>query len=333
MGQDCVLMLLDNSDFARDGDAFPSRLGAQLECATFVARKLNNENQANSFGLMTTAGQSCEILLTPSTEPESLFASFSKISIGGRSDICRAIQVAMLVMKHRTNKNQTQKIILFVGSRVQADEGRLANLAKDLRRNNITLDIVNICVEENVPMLKGFLAACGNEDYGKLVHHPFSSKSVLESMQWGLYSMKGASAPMEEDVDQEYLMAVQMSLEEAEKTQYAQNNNVKRNTSGGMEIEEDFERISINPSDGVSKESPGSKTRDRSHLSDIDFIKEIIKDLKLDIDGQKIAEKMKIGHSASKYVVQGSLAELEVSRTIDQGQREGQRRDNQEKQE
>ena len=325
-------MLLDNSDFSRDGDAYPSRLGAQLECATFIARKLNNENQANSFGLMATAGQSCEILLTPSTEPESLFASFSKISIGGRSDICRAIQVAMLVMKHRTNKNQNQKILLFVGSKVHAEESKLAILAKDLRRNNIMIDIVNICVEENVTLLKRFLDACGSEEFGKLVHHPFSSKSVLESMQWGLFSMKGASAPMEEDVDQEYLMAVQMSLEEAEKSQYTQNEKITT-VSGGMEIEEDFEQISINPSNALSMGGPGNKMRDRSHLSDVEFIKEVIRDLKLNIDGQQIANKMKIGQLSSKHVIQGSAKELDVNRIVDREKRETQQRENQEKRE
>lgn len=326
-------MLLDNSDFSRDGDAYPSRLGAQLECATFIARKLNNENQANSFGVMTTAGQSCEILLTPSTEPESLFASFSKISIGGRSDICRAIQVAMLVMKHRTNKNQNQKILLFVGSKVHTEESKLAILAKDLRRNNIMIDIVNICVEENVTLLKRFLDACGSEEFGKLVHHPSSSKSVLESMQWSLFSMKGASAPMEEDVDQEYLMAVQMSLEETEKTQYTQNEKIGTNISGGMEIEEEFEQISINPSDGLNKGGPGNKMRDRSHLSDVEFIKEVIRDLKLNIDSQQIADKMKIGQHSSKHATQGSAKELEVNRIVDRSKRENQKRENEENRE
>lgn len=68
-------------------------------------------------------------------------------------------------MKHRQNKNQRQRIIVFVGSPVEEDEKTLVKLAKKLKKNNIAVDVVNFGEEaENTTKLEAFVAAVNSND-------------------------------------------------------------------------------------------------------------------------------------------------------------------------
>merc|ERR1719159_2270777 len=101
------------------------------------------QNPENSVGLLTTDGDRIEVLLTPSTDIGRMTAEMNKIKIGGTSDLLRGIQTAQLALKHRQNKNQKQRIIAFVGSPVVATEKELETLGKNLKKNNVSLDLVS----------------------------------------------------------------------------------------------------------------------------------------------------------------------------------------------
>lgn len=76
-------------------------------------------------------------------------------------------------MKHRQNKNQRQRIIVFVGSPVEEDEKTLVKLAKKLKKNNIAVDVINFGEEaENTTKLEAFVAAVNNNDNRFVI--PFS---------------------------------------------------------------------------------------------------------------------------------------------------------------
>lgn len=48
-----------------------------------------------------------------------------------------------LGLKHRQNRHQRQRIVVFVGSPVEADEKELLTVAKKLKKNNVAVDVVN----------------------------------------------------------------------------------------------------------------------------------------------------------------------------------------------
>lgn len=76
-------------------------------------------------------------------------------------------------MKHRQNKNQRQRIIVFVASPIQEDEKTLIKLAKKLKKNNVAVDIVNFGQEtENESKLTAFIEAVNNSDNSHLVTIP-----------------------------------------------------------------------------------------------------------------------------------------------------------------
>jgi 26S proteasome regulatory subunit N10 len=71
-------------------------------------------------------------------------AAISGIHIGGDSQFVNAIQVAKLTLKHRANKNQRQRICVLVASPVEESTQKLQVLGRTLKRDNISLNILNL---------------------------------------------------------------------------------------------------------------------------------------------------------------------------------------------
>merc|ERR1719183_2969587 len=79
----------------------------------------------------------------------------------------------MLALKHRKNKRGGQRIIVFVGSPVAAEEKPVTKIAKVLRKNNIALDIVSMGeVDENADKLTKLIENANKNDNSHLVTIP-----------------------------------------------------------------------------------------------------------------------------------------------------------------
>lgn len=121
-------------------------------------------NQTDTFVLWpisrTLYLSQVESLIFGSMNPDSCWLNYelpfiviSRVQIGGESRLLRSLKVAQLCMKHRINKRQKQRIVIFVASKVEATEEELGALARTLRRNNVAVDLVNICEESNTEKL------------------------------------------------------------------------------------------------------------------------------------------------------------------------------------
>ena len=61
----------------------------------------------------------------------------------------------MLALKHRQDKSQRQRLVVFVGSPVAEDEATLVRLGKKLKKNNVAVDVVAFAnLEENEAKLQ-----------------------------------------------------------------------------------------------------------------------------------------------------------------------------------
>ena len=75
------------------------------------------------------------------------------------------IQIAQLALKHRANKTQRQRIVVFVASPVQDQLEKLQDLGKKLKKNNVALDVVNISDHyENLDKLEALVNAANNNE-------------------------------------------------------------------------------------------------------------------------------------------------------------------------
>ena len=80
-------------------------------------------------------------------------------------DLIRYNFFPKLALKHRQNKNQRQRIIVFVGSPIEADEKTLVKLAKKMKKNSVAVDIINFGEEaENAAKLGAFISIVNSGD-------------------------------------------------------------------------------------------------------------------------------------------------------------------------
>ncbi|KAF9963557.1 hypothetical protein BGZ65_002350, partial [Modicella reniformis] len=167
------ILVLDNSEWMRNGDYTPTRLEAQADAVNLIFGAKTQSNPENTVSLMTMAGMSPKVLVTFTSDIGKILSALHNVAIGGRVSFTTSVQIAQLALKHRQNKNQRQRVIVFVGSPVEEDEKTLVKLAKKLKKNNIAVDVINFGEEtENKTKLEAFVAAVNNNDNSNLVTIP-----------------------------------------------------------------------------------------------------------------------------------------------------------------
>nr|AFP98793.1 putative multiubiquitin chain binding [Phaffia rhodozyma]AFP98798.1 putative multiubiquitin chain binding [Phaffia rhodozyma] len=147
MAPEAVMLLIDSSEYMRNGDFTPTRFEAQLDAISVIFNSKVNSNPENTVGVMTmggAGGKGPEVLATPTNDLGKILSALHKATIGGESDLHTGIQVAQLALKHRQNKTQRQRIILLLGSPLSesASEKELVKLGKKLKKNNVAVDVV-----------------------------------------------------------------------------------------------------------------------------------------------------------------------------------------------
>ncbi|KAG7374108.1 von Willebrand factor type A domain containing protein [Nitzschia inconspicua] len=185
MPLESCMILLDNSEFMRNGDYIPTRLEAQQDAANLLVGAKTQSHPESTVGV--SAGT--ELLVSPTEDVGKLLNALHAVKIshhgGARmammgpakgssnlssaSDIINAIQVASLALKHRRNKNGAQRIVLFVGSPLEGLDSRaLAKAGRTLKKNNVAIDVVAMGeLEVNEEKLKELVdAANGRTDEG-----------------------------------------------------------------------------------------------------------------------------------------------------------------------
>ena len=98
------------------------------------------------------------------------------VRIGGKSNFLGALKTAQLALKNRQNKNQRQRVIMFVGSPIEADAAELVKLGKLFKKNNVAIDVINFGTEnttnDNTEKLEQLIAAVNAADNSHLVSIP-----------------------------------------------------------------------------------------------------------------------------------------------------------------
>ena len=130
----------------RNGDFTPTRHESQQDAANLVVGAKMQQNPESSVGVLTMAstgrGAGARVLVSPTDDMGNILNSLHNASVGGQLNFVEGVQVAQLALKHRRNKNGGQRIVLFVGSPVEAEERALVKTGKLLKKNNIAVDVV-----------------------------------------------------------------------------------------------------------------------------------------------------------------------------------------------
>jgi 26S proteasome regulatory subunit N10 len=104
-------------------------------------------------------------LVSPTEDSGKVLASFSQVFVGGKSDLLTSVQIAQLALKHRKNKNGGQRIIAFVGGPINEPIEILQKVGKQLKKNNVAVDVVSMGeIENNAEKLAAFVDAINSND-------------------------------------------------------------------------------------------------------------------------------------------------------------------------
>nr|POF12810.1 26s proteasome regulatory subunit rpn10 [Quercus suber] len=152
------LPIVDNSEAARNGDYLPSRWDAQADAVNLIFHSKTESNPESSVGLMSMGGSGPEVLTTLTTNPGKVLDGLHRTKVKGDSHLYTGIMIASLALKHRQNKSQRQRIIVFVCSPIQDDKGTLVKLAKKMKKNNTSIDLVAFgdLTDDNLAKLQAF---------------------------------------------------------------------------------------------------------------------------------------------------------------------------------
>ena len=177
MGLESCMILLDNSEYMRNGDYIPTRLEAQSDAANLIVNQKTGSNPESTVGVisMSSSGPStgAELLVSPTDDLGKILTALHGVPLSGEIstsssgknkdavDIAASVQVAALALKHRRNKNGSQRIVLFVGSPLSnADKKAFVKAGKQLKKNNVFIDVIALGeLEENESKLRELVDA------------------------------------------------------------------------------------------------------------------------------------------------------------------------------
>mmetsp|Transcript_9046 Transcript_9046/g.17059 ORF Transcript_9046/g.17059 Transcript_9046/m.17059 type:complete len:459 (+) Transcript_9046:143-1519(+) len=183
MPLESCMILLDNSQYMRNGDYLPTRLSAQQDAANLLVSHKTQSNPESTVGVILMNGgcftAGVELLVSPTDDVGKILSALHAIPLRGEGDmesgvdVPASVQVASLALKHRRNKNGQQRIVMFVGSPLSKDVDKkiMVKAGKALKKNNVKIDVVAMGEwEENQDKLEALVDAAngsGSNDGGE----------------------------------------------------------------------------------------------------------------------------------------------------------------------
>ncbi|KAF5198243.1 26S proteasome non-ATPase regulatory subunit 4-like protein [Thalictrum thalictroides] len=179
---EATMICIDNSEYTRNGDYSPNRFQAQADAVNLICGAKTQSNPENTVGVLTMAGKGVRVLVTPTSDLGKILACMHGLDVGGEMNLAAGIQVAQLALKHRQNKKQQQRIIVFAGSPVNYDKKVLEAIGKKLKKNSVALDVVNFGEEDDgkPEKLEALVASVNNSDSSHIVHVPPSAGALSD---------------------------------------------------------------------------------------------------------------------------------------------------------
>ncbi|CAK9438326.1 uncharacterized protein LODBEIA_P25500 [Lodderomyces beijingensis] len=280
---EATMIAIDNSEYMRNGDFLTSRYEAQLTTTEFIFHNKINSNPENTVGLLAYGGAGPQVLSTLTTDFGKILSGVHETKIEGQNNFSNGIQVAALALKHRQNKVQQQRIIIFVGSPVTESEKDLEKLAKKMKKNNVAVDIINFGEELlNTSKLEKFHSVINNHDNSHLVtvspgprllYEIIASSPILvedgaafggaggDMDFFGGPGIAGAGDIIDPNMDPDLALALRLSLEE-EKARQEREAAEKAQSSGLEKVDEGGENDSSEPKP-EGKPEEGDKDKDK----------------------------------------------------------------------
>eukprot|EP00767_Chilomastix_cuspidata_P008006 gnl/Chilomastix_cuspidata/897.p1 GENE.gnl/Chilomastix_cuspidata/897~~gnl/Chilomastix_cuspidata/897.p1 ORF type:complete len:389 (+),score=142.81 gnl/Chilomastix_cuspidata/897:207-1373(+) len=219
---EAVAILLDTSDFVRNGDMLPTRFLQQEQAVNSIIEAKTHSNIENTLSI-STASSPPRLLCPMTSDSGFLLTSMHGVLPNGRSDFVRGLLQARLSLKHRPRRNAAPSVVAFVGSPLPAEQhGRLRDAARLLRKEGIGLSAVLFgvdAVRENLALCRELVAAADKGGNSHLVVFNPAVNSALADVLICSPLLQGASgaapppapgaAQYESDIDRAIRLSMQ----------------------------------------------------------------------------------------------------------------------------
>lgn len=162
-----------------------------------MAENRAERNRENSLGVISMAGKRVEVHVTLTNELSKILNAYQSINLSGECDFVTALNIATLTLKHRQNKNQKQRIIMFVGSPIKHTAEEMVLVGKKLKKYNIAVDVVSFGnLNENRDRLNHFLKSVNNANNSSMTEVPVGDYIVDNLFSSPIMSELGAYGDM-----------------------------------------------------------------------------------------------------------------------------------------
>ncbi|EWC89116.1 hypothetical protein PFNF54_02081 [Plasmodium falciparum NF54] len=162
------------------------------------------------------AGDKIKVKVSLTNDIGQLLSCIHDIKLDGTCDIIRSLLIAQLALKHRVDKNLDQKIILFIGSPFHVNEKQLINTGKQLKKNNISVDIISFGnIDKNRDKLMMLFESVNNNDNCRFIECPEYENNLSKFVLNSFLNNNDFNIGNIQDDDQ-LLNAMQLSLEESQ---------------------------------------------------------------------------------------------------------------------
>uniref|UniRef100_A0A7R9VRB5 26S proteasome non-ATPase regulatory subunit 4 homolog n=1 Tax=Chlamydomonas euryale TaxID=1486919 RepID=A0A7R9VRB5_9CHLO len=272
---EATIVCIDNSEWTRSGDYTPTRFQAQADAVNLLAGAKTQAHPENTVGVLTMAGKTPRVLVTPTPDLGKVLNCMTDIDVEPDCNLLASVQIAQLALKHRQNKNQRQRIVIFVGSPVQEEKDALVKIAKKLKKNSVAVDVVSFgCETENEEKLEAFHTAVNSNGNSNLVTVPAGpvlsdvliSSPIFQGEGGSGYGFGGGGGGggggegyefgVDPNVDPDLALALRVSLEEERARQNAAA--AAAATPGGAGTAAPADASEATPAAGGSAPAPGA---------------------------------------------------------------------------
>merc|ERR1712088_131110 len=177
-----------------------------------------------------------EVLVTLTTDSGKILAKLHAMQPKGDLKLLSGIKIAHLALKHRLGKNHKTRIVMFVGSPIEAEEKELIKIAKKLKKEKVNVDIVSFGEDElNKDLLQKFIETVNGRDgsgshlvtipVGPHLSDALVSSPIVqgEDGSGAVPTGGGFEFGVDPNEDPELALALRVSMEEQRARQEAEN--------------------------------------------------------------------------------------------------------------
>merc|ERR1711874_200711 len=174
--------------------------------------------------------------VTLTTDSGKILAKLHSVQPKGDLQLLSGIKIAHLALKHRLSKNHKTRIVIFIGSPVDVEEKELVKVAKKLKKEKVSVDIVSFGEDElNKDLLQKFIETVNGRDgsgshlvtipVGPHLSDALVSSPIVqgEDGSGAVPTGGGFEFGVDPNEDPELALALRVSMEEQRARQEAEN--------------------------------------------------------------------------------------------------------------